>query len=102
MGCKKANDSSGSCEKVTGVYVGLKKENREKLRKIQIRLRLINYELENGYVQNDREIKSKTNIRGILDGLTQVQLYSYLVSKGESIKDIQEISFQNLILFQYT
>ena len=87
LGCKKPNDSSGSCENVAGVFVGLKKENKEKLRKIQIMLRLINYELENGYVGNNREYKSSTNIRGVLDGATKVQLFSYLKSKGESIDD---------------
>ena len=59
----------------------------QKLRKIQIMLRLINYELENGYVGNNREYKSSTNIRGVLDGATKVQLFSYLKSKGESIDD---------------
>lgn len=88
IGCNKESSASSSCESIEKIYLGLKKENREKLSEIQIMLRLIDYELES----SNKDKKSETNIRGIFDQNTWLQMYSYLKSNGISTNNLEKLN----------
>jgi len=81
-----------NCEKIVNLKLGLKNEPREKLREVQMLLKLIKYDFINDYPYSSSKItKAQMNIRGLFDTITISQIYSYLININEPVGDLLKL-----------